>query len=275
MFSSERSRKTSRKIFLEESTAALLSLFLFGRSSFEKYHIPTASEIQGQLKSIEFWTQPRFNGEIFTRQFDQAQYDPPTWMNNSCGQAVIATILKAYAYLQFGSVPDITIQSVRDNLASNSYIAAGKAHEYILWDSEMDLTGVEAALKLYSNQFSIEIKSFPDIAVQGYDDNGINYSRLMTSEQVASLISQAQNVFAQGGLLVILTPTYNEHFTIVSDLYANQSGHIQSFVIDSFGPRDTHTGIIGPMSLETYNGSTNGYTGLMSAIGVIPTFASF
>ncbi|MDQ3008641.1 MAG: hypothetical protein M3Q81_03520 [bacterium] len=226
-------------------------------------------EIHELITNSEFLLEERDPRHLFTSQDDDDEYDsnPPSFPNNSCGQALIATILKIYEFFSSGSVPNITIQDIRDDLDSITYIGNSEQQGFFRWDRQMMLSSVEAALNVYAVASPITVVTFPQIPVTGYSEEEVVSPAFLTDAQVSSLLLESQQIFAKGGMLVLFSAKYGGHLSLVSNLYIDENNELRVFIIDSFGD------LVGDVSLRQYAGEqVNGHPAIISAFGVCPTY---
>ena len=282
----------SRRGFLGFGTMSLAGLFLTNIQRKTRYlcpgtpewQIPEASEMIKLLGSPEFFTGPINDKIIFTRQFDPEEYDFDTFdtkedtdspdyrkmiMNNSCGQATMATILKLYNYFQTGVMPDITAGQVITKLSSETYEERGIDQRFIEWDNAMRFRSLQVALEQYQDEgHPISILELTRIAGR------YQPTEVLPSYKIKEVIEEANDlVFSKGGVVVAFVGKYNYgHFTIFSQM-STETKHPTAMVVDSRGFKSAgYPGIVGPVTLAYYLENWFDREGFFGALGVVPNF---
>lgn len=208
------------------------------------WKVPDNEERQISLANPDFFTKPRgpSGNKIITAQFDENQYKrlKPQYLShlksadykgNSCSEAVIATVLKTFAYFKTGDVPDISIADVINelmdvthqgsNLIQPNYIAMQDNH--MKWAIEFfgQKTGMFSAVPLTP-------------------DWGLNNTHVVTPSQWNPLLESAKiKVFDEGGFGIVRglkwgkEPGTVAHFVIISNLNPDK----KPLIIDSIGPK--------------------------------------
>lgn len=267
----------TRRLFLKLALGATIAVVTDGALSANAEEestreLPTGAEMHELLTSSEFLTQARDPRALFSKQSDESEYTKRSFENNSCGQAIIATLVKTNEFFKSGRVPNITIQSVRDKLESSTYHGNSKQQPYIEWDKQMRMSSIAAALDLPEFARSLQCVTFSDIPLTGYTEDGEVQPALLSTDQMASLEQESQTIFGNEGMVVIFSTTYGGHFFLVSNLYRNADNELRAFVIDSFGAPPDRQGLVADVDFTSFVGNSNGQLGVLSAFGVSPHF---
>lgn len=244
-----------------------------------RWTIPSVAEIRENITTEPFLRNTAPYHSLFTSQKDPSEYAPktllhPSIMNNACGPALVTTTLKLYSYFENGTVPNVTIQSVRDSLLSKQYKAFGGNHAFIEPDNTMYLSSVKAAVDAFSTDFHIKTQEFTSTPLQGFAKTQVNPTRIMTPNEIHTLAHEAQDVFKKGGVVAAFVYKYGwGHFVLFSNMYLDENNHTRVFVIDSLGTSNRKQGTIQDALLLTYlPRSYNGTPMLFSAFGIYPTY---
>jgi hypothetical protein len=216
--------------------------------------------------------------KIITPQFDDNQYkrlDPKyldefrnaDYEGNSCGEAVIAEVLKTYTYFKTGDVPDITIADVINYLMDIKFQgyrlirpnATSMGDDPFKWGLEaMEHFGKE------TNLYTV---------TQLSPDWGLDKTSLIPASQWAGLFRTArEESLDKGGVLVARVLKYGRppgtegHFIMMSSLNANS----EPLIVDSIGSnKDGDARVI---ELGDYVEESAGQPGLLWMAEITPTF---
>jgi len=240
----------------------------------EKWKIPNLEERISLLANPDFFTKPLDTSGriILTPQFDLNQYtrledqyrphlNTAHYKENSCGSAVIATILKTFTYFKTGEVPDITIGDVLNELMNKTYDI--QPNSTLMRDKTLELALGHYAEK--SGLFHLVTGLTPYW--------GLEKSHLIPGNQWKGIFINAQEkVLDKGGVLTAFVVKYGiihgsaGHFVIFSSL----AGSTKPLIVDSIGPLidGERKGSAQVMDLGAYC-EDNGFLGMM---GVVPNF---
>lgn len=241
---------------------------------------PTKSEAGRLLANPDFLTRPQTSEGIplFTNQLDLGQYDDfdfstftdeakEAYIGNACGPAMIATIYKTYFYFKYGSIPDISIERIRQ----------------ILWDRQfIDVTGYEApffpfpgrTLGMYPSAIRPALQILDPVGelfqtVDLTHDFGVRYRQLVPTGEWPDMFEKAHAICNQGGMILLYGLKYGKpgypaaHFSLMTDAPQKPSG-LALFIDPKATPRLN--------TLESYHQQWEEQPGFLYAFAILPTF---
>ncbi|MFA6007534.1 MAG: hypothetical protein WC784_02725 [Candidatus Shapirobacteria bacterium] len=229
-------KKISRRDFLGIAGLTVLSLAFrpryFETPTPETWHLslPEQLEILANPKTFTE-LQGKNTRKIITNQLDDNEYlekEVPNH-NNTCGSAVVTTIIKLCEYLNTGVVPDNTIGSTYKILKKSTFNNQWGLVPILDQGGFIDNNGIGDAIKLLNPDLVSKTEYFTSLPPV-----------IISESQWPDILSKAQTICESGGIITIGTILHGStHIIIATNVKKDGSATI----IDSFDGTAT---IIGP-----------------------------
>lgn len=196
----------------------------------------------------EFFLEPQGDNtrKIITYQYDEGEYKGK-YANNTCGEAILTTIVKMCDYFSTGKISDITIADIITELRGKKFTdIRGAVAKYIDWDDEMYIAGLDNAIKLI---IPTHVSS-TEFLTPNY---GIGYTRIFPLSRWPDALKIAQNICKKGGFLILDGFKHQgRHFVIATDINETDG---TAMIVDSRSENNFELGTVKKVQLKNFFGS--------------------
>lgn len=210
------------------------------------------SERVNLMTKPEFFLEPQGENtrKIITHQFDENEYvgiNRKYFDNNTCGEAILTTIVKMCDYFSTGKISDITIADIITELDEKKFTdIKGYEAEFITWDDQMYAVGFADALKLIIPKYV----SNTEFLTPNY---GARYTRIVPLSRWPEALMKAQTVCENGGFVIIHGLKYGAGHIVLATNINEKDG--TAIIIDSRSEKNFESGTVRKVILNKYFGS--------------------